>query len=151
METIWKKTRIWNSRQSRRSQIRRILVQRSPKPKVAISTTANYCGDWNDSKAYGQGVLVITEKETGKIIIHEGAGNKYYNYATSYKGIYRNGSKNGKGEFIWHDASNYNGDFLKGAISRQGVLHWNWNDGRLTKAHGSFKRRDKVVDDSKYQ
>ncbi len=66
---------------------------------------------------------------TGKVVggVFSGEVIRHYDYGV-YRGEWRDGDKNGKGEFSWFDGDRYDGEWLNGVMHGKGTFKWKSGD-----------------------
>ena len=90
-----------------------------------------YEGEWLNDKAHGKGKYIHCDGANyigDWIEDQQSDGVETFADGAKYVGSYKEGKKNGKGEFYWADGSSYKGEFLKNNI--HGFGEYAWVDGR---------------------
>lgn len=86
-----------------------------------------YEGDWEDDKAYGQGVYKNKlSTYTGKWVcdMKHGHGEEDFADGARYIGEFDCGLRHGKGTLKFHDGSSYDGEFKSNRQEGQGTFKW---------------------------
>ena len=67
--------------------------------------------------------------------LKEGKGEEYYSNGDRFEGYFRKGQREGKGMYIWNNGDRYEGDFKKGIREGNGIMYYK-NGNRY---EGEFK------------